>query len=192
MVGRLPRRGADRLEDAATWLLMALALTTLVLSAVIGVLVHARNADAARAQAAERTPVTATALADSPLLPTPDGFDPGVIAASVPVRWTGPDGVVHVVDAPVAGSALDGQSVSIWLDRSGHPVPAPMNAADAVVQGITVGGLLLTLGALVIGLGWMAVRRTIDRLTAASWEREWALVGPQWTGHGRDAHDREF
>jgi hypothetical protein len=92
----------------------------------------------------------------------------------------------------VAGSALDGQSVSIWLDRSGHPVPAPMNAADAVVQGITVGGLLLTLGALVIGLGWMAVRRTIDRLTAASWEREWALVGPQWTGHGRDARDREF
>src|SRR4051812_4398223 len=76
MVGRPPRRGADRLEDAATWLLMAVALTVLVGSAVVGVLVHTRSMDAARAQAAERTSVTATALADSPVLPTSDGFDP--------------------------------------------------------------------------------------------------------------------
>jgi hypothetical protein len=191
MVGRLPRRGADRLEDAATWVLMAVALTMLIVSAVVGVLVHARNADAARAQAAERTSVTATALADSPPLPTPDGFDPGVLAVSVPVRWTGPDGTVHVVAAPLSGSALDGQPVPIWLDRTGRPVPAPTSAADALVQGITVGGLLLALGAVVIGLGWMAVRRAIERLVAASWEREWARVGPQWTGHGRDARDRE-
>jgi hypothetical protein len=191
VAGRLPRRGVDRLEDAATWLLMSLALTTLIVSAVVGVLVHATNMDAARVQAAERTAVDATALGDSPLLPTPDGFDPGMLAVEVPVRWTGPDGIVHVADAPVSGSTANGQPVSIWLDRTGRPVPAPASAADALVQGITVGGLLLALGAVVVGLGWLAAQRGIGRLNAGFWEREWARVGPQWTGHGRDARDRE-
>jgi hypothetical protein len=192
VAGRLPRRAADRLEDVATWLLMSVALTMLVVSAVVGVLVHATNVDAARQQAAERTPVAATALADSPLLPTPDGFDPGMVAVSVPVRWTGQDGIVHVVDAPVSGATATGQPVSVWLDRTGHPVPAPATGADALVQGITVGGLLLALGALVVGLGWLGVRQLVGRLNASFWEREWARVGPHWTGHGRDARDREL
>jgi hypothetical protein len=34
----------------------------------------------------------------------------------------------------------------------------------------------------VAGLG---VRHWIGALNARGWEREWARVGPEWTGHGR-------
>jgi hypothetical protein len=41
-----------------------------------------------------------------------------------------------------------------------------------------------------VEIGWVGercVRHWIGTLNARGWEREWAQVGPEWTGHGR--HD---
>jgi hypothetical protein len=191
VAGRLPRRAADRVEDIAAWLLVAVALVVLVVSAAVGVQDYAANLDASQVQAAERTPADAVALAGSPITMGADGVDPSLMPVPVPVRWTGADGLVHTSTAPLTGSTAVGSPVTIWLDRSGQLVPPPATATDAVMLAITVGGLVLLGGAVLVGAGWVLLRRLVGRLNAGFWEREWARVGPQWTGHGRNAWDRE-
>jgi hypothetical protein len=191
VAGRLPRRGADRLEDVATWVLMAGALVMLIVIAVVGVGTYSTGAAAARVQTTDRTAVDAVTLADAPLVAGAGGVDPGLVPVLVPVRWTGVDGIAHTGTAPVIGSVPAGQPVTVWLDRVGQPVSAPATVAGAVVQAVMLGGLLLVGGVMAVGLGWVLLRHLVGRLNAGFWEREWARVGPHWTGHGRAASDRE-
>jgi hypothetical protein len=191
LAGRLPRRRTDRFEDVATWLLMALGLAVVVLSATVGVRTYATIAGAIGAEAADRTEVDAVTLTDSPLVMGAGEVDPGAVTVTVPVRWTGQDGSVHTAPAMIAGATPAGQPVQIWLDRSGQPVPAPATGVDAVVQAVAIGGLLLAGGTVLVVLAWLSTWRLVERRNALFWEREWARVGPQWTGHGRPGQERD-
>src|SRR5699024_3246603 len=64
--GQLPRRRTDHVEDAAAWLVAAIALFVLLLAIWGGAAVHADALDHSRLQYAQRTQVEAVLLDDPP------------------------------------------------------------------------------------------------------------------------------
>ena len=45
-------------------------------------------------------------------------------------------------------------------------------------------------GGVTLIVAWAGIRRGIGALNDRHWDREWARVGPEWTGHGGD-HRRD-
>jgi hypothetical protein len=180
---RLPRRGTDRLEDLAVWLMLLGGLMIAVLGLVVGVGVRNTAVAHAGREAAERVAVQATALQDAPLTTAaPGSLSPRVLAD---VSWTTGGGAARTARALVPAGARTGEVVTVWLDRTGKPVDAPDDASGAVVAALTAGVVVLSLGGIVLTVAWLGVRHWIGVLNARGWEREWARVGPEWTGHGR-------
>jgi len=70
--------------------------------------------------------------------------------------------------------------VPVWVDRSGAVVPAPASALDAEAAGIGAGVVVVLTGGAVLAWLWWVVRRAAAARNAATWEREWARVGPVW------------
>jgi hypothetical protein len=74
-----------------------------------------------------------------------------------------------------------GDEVPVWLrpdgsaagtDPGGHPVLAGIVTAAALVLG----------GGTVLAAGWLLLRLLTDSRNSRRWEREWARVGPEWSG----------
>jgi len=173
----LPRRVTDRVEDAVAWALLACALFVVAVGVVTGIAVYAASVQRASAEAAERTPTTAVLVQDVPNVPV---TNPTVGRMPAAATWRDADGVVHtgVVDAGVG--LVAGAEVPVWLDRSGAVVPAPMSALDAEAVGFGAGVVVVLTGGAVLAWIWWVVRRAAAARNAATWEREWAQVGPAW------------
>jgi hypothetical protein len=186
--GRLPRRGTDRLEDAAVWLLFVAGLVVVVLAGAVGFGVYTDATARARDESTERTPVTATVLQDAPFITgAPGSVTPQVL---VGVGWTSPDGVAHTAQTLVPSMTRAGQRVQIWLDAAGRPVDEPAAEAGAALAALMIALVVVLVGELLLASAWVGIRHGIGVLTDRGWEREWARVGPQWTGHGDDqSHD---
>jgi hypothetical protein len=182
---RLPRRGTDRLEDFAAWLLVSVGLLLVVLAVTVGLGLSGSAMARVRAEAADRVSVPATASQDVPIVVTAPGTTlPRLLAE---VTWTDADGVPGTGPALVPAGTRAGQPVTIWLDRAGRPVAEPLDESAAVVAAIAGGAVVLLAGAVVLGFCWVGARSGIAVLNARGWDREWAQVEPQWTGRGR--HD---
>jgi hypothetical protein len=176
-------RGTDRVEDLAAWALLVAALLTILCGCGLGFRIHDEVAEQGRAQARERTPATATLLADAPTIGSAYATDASVGAAATWLdRWGKPR--TGVVTAPQGLEA--GKTVPIWIDASGAPASPPTTARDA----LAIGGLT---AAVVIGacLGllaclWVILRRVTLAYNCAGWEREWREVAPIWSpGEGK-------
>jgi hypothetical protein len=181
---RLPRRGTDRLEDLAVWTLLLAGLLTAVLGLVVGIGASGTAAEHARQEGAARVAVPATLLHDAPVTTAA----PGAMSLRVlaDAGWTAPDGTARTGPAPVLAASRAGEAVTIWLDRrSGAPVQPPDDGSGAVVVGLTAGLIVLLVGGIVLTVVGLGVRHWIGVLNARGWEREWARVGPEWTGPGR-------
>jgi hypothetical protein len=179
---RLPRRGTDRLEDVAVWLLLLAGLLVGVLGLVIGIGVSGTAAARAHREAADRVAVQATALHDAPVTTAaPDAVWPRLLTD---VSWTSADGAARTGPALVPAATRAGQAVTIWLDRAGSPVDEPDDASGAVLAGFAAGVIVLLAGGVVLSVAWLVVRISVATLNGHGWEREWARVGPEWTGHG--------
>jgi hypothetical protein len=188
-VERLPRRGTDRLEDAAAWLVVAAGLLVVLLAGSIGLGVHAAATERVRLTEARLTEVIATALQDAPTgAAAPDTVAPPVL---VEASWTGPDGVTRTGAALMPALTKTGQQVRIWVDREGAPVDEPTGPIGPAVAALTSALVVLLVGGLVLTTAWVGVRCGIGALNDRRWEREWARVGPEWTGHGGD-HRRDL
>jgi hypothetical protein len=177
-VGRLPRRATDLIEDVVVWVLLCASLLLVAVALIAGVGAHGRVNDRIRTHTDDRTMVPATVLAQAPLVPLDPGSRIGVEA-----QWVGPDGVRRTGLVPVTGATPAGAEVTVWLDRSGAAVEPPPAGVDAVAAGIFTGIAVLAVGASVLGVVWLLVRRGIDALNCRRWAREWADIGPEWTGH---------
>jgi hypothetical protein len=178
--GRIPRRGTDRIEDAAAWLLTAVALFVVLFGALAGVRVHGDMAERRLAAERERVQVDAVLLTDAP----PDAAAPGP-PASRPARYVDGRGREHDVVLPVAGHRPAGSSVRAWVDRDGRVVPPPPSAVDAVVLGIVAAAAVVAIGGVVLEGVWLGVRRWLLLRNAAAWAHEWARVEPMWSGRDR-------
>jgi hypothetical protein len=154
-----------------------------------------------RAQRAERVLVTATVLparapAAGRAVTGPAGGTAAADAASQSrgaaarrgdrLRWTAPDHSVHTATVPVELQTWHDGKVSLWTDRTGEPVPPPLDSATATTHSVLAGTAVATAagGLLLIShrvLAWHLMRRRLD-----SWEQDWARVSQDWgrTGAG--------
>ncbi|GAA1213386.1 hypothetical protein GCM10009608_57550 [Pseudonocardia alaniniphila] len=177
-VRKLPRRATDLIEDVVVWVLLSASLLLVAAALIAGVGAHGRVNERIHTQSQDRTMLPARVLAQAPVVP----LDPGSRIA-VEVEWVGPDGVRRTGFVPVPAAAPAGSEVPVWVDRTGATVDPPPARVDAVAAGIFTGIAVLAVGASVLGVVWLLVRRGIDAVNARRWAREWADIGPEWTGH---------
>ncbi|MEU9477538.1 hypothetical protein [Streptomyces sp. NPDC048191] len=170
------RRHSDVVE---AWIVLAVWLLALVCGAAAGT-VAARIADSGLAARAARVHAVSAVLTDrAPPTPVPSagGDDGGVWAA---VRWTGPDGSVHTDRAKVLAGAAAGTPVTVWADRTGHLVPAPLTGAVATLETAVTGALVAVPVCAAVWAGGRVVRARLIRRRMAEWDEEWKQIGPRW------------
>lgn len=95
-------------------------------------------------------------------------------------RWTAPDASTHTGLVRVRPAERAGTPVTVWTDRAGGLVTAPVTEAQAQRQAWLVGALA---GVCAAGGTWACgrlVRGGLDRQRMAEWDREWERVGPRW------------
>ncbi|MGW7524129.1 Rv1733c family protein [Streptomyces sp. NPDC054783] len=106
------------------------------------------------------------------------GYDDGRVWAGV--RWTDAHGTVHTDRAKVLPGAPTGSQVTVWTNRAGHVVSAPVTGAAADLQAALTGFLVApSAGTAVWGAGWV-VRSRLIRRRMAEWDEEWKQIGPRW------------
>lgn len=175
---RLPRRGTDRVEHIAAWLVGAAALVLLVVAVVSGVAVHGAEAEQALFETATRTRVTAVLLEDVQVVPGEHGASR---TARAMAGWTDPDGTASTGQVTVRSTVRAGDKVEIWIDPAGQIAAPPARPANAVVAGgMAVLGVLLA-GGTALATGWYVLRCVTGACNCRRWEREWAQVGPVWS-----------
>jgi hypothetical protein len=101
--------------------------------------------------------------------------------ATVPARWTAPDGRrrTGMVPAPVAAPA--GGTVMIWTDEAGRLTLPPLQ--PSLIRGQAVLASLfasVVFGIIVVCTG-LLVHVALDRRRLAAWDAKWRATGPQWT-----------
>jgi len=168
----LRARGTDRFEDFVAWVLTTCAAGVVLLALAVGQLGAAHTSDRARAEAAARTAARAELL---------EGAD-GTRTRTALARWTGPDGRLTQGRVVITSQHSVGDTISIWVDRTGKLVPAPTKPSAATAVGWTWGVAVTLGGWAVLALIWTAVRAATARRNAAAWAREWAVVEPGWSG----------
>jgi hypothetical protein len=172
----LPRRVTDRVEDAVAWLLTAAALVLLAFAGLAGLVVHSRNAESASTISQVRAVLLEEAKVDSIA-------EPGMrLPAQVQAGWTDRRGVEHVGEIVVRKSSAAGTEVDVWLGADGEIATMGLDRRYPVLAGIVTAAGLLLGGWVLLGVAWCGVRRLTAACNARQWEREWARVGPDWSG----------
>jgi hypothetical protein len=168
------KRGSDRLQVLARVLLVSALLTAVPVALAVGTATHSRMLDEAADQAATRLEVTARLTEDAHSTSGSDN-------AAATVSWTGPSGELREAVVPVAPSAREGSTVSVWVDADGQRTGRPLTDADVTVG--TVGHVVWTLLGIwfVAVAGYCSFRRMLDRHRLRRWTEEWAAVGPVWS-----------
>ena len=174
-----PRRRTDLVEDAAAWLLAAVALFILLLAVWGGAGVYADALDQSRLQHGQRTQVEAVLLNDPP---TGYREADSVEATRRSVRFTDTSGSEHVADVSVVAVQPAGDTVGLWVDRNDRVVPAPLTQTDAVVISAMAGIGITALGTAILASLWCGLRRLFDARNRVAWDQEWAEVEPVWSG----------
>ncbi|MGQ5635826.1 MULTISPECIES: Rv1733c family protein [unclassified Streptomyces] len=169
------RRRDDVLE---AWLVLVMWVLVAAGGTAAGVVTaHAADQVFAR-QRADRVPVRAVLLDDVPR-PATSGL--GGDLGSARVRWTNSDGSTHSGTTLVPTGTKAGSAVRIWIDGRQRPSTQPTPPAEAAVEAALFGGsAALALSGVVFGAG-SAGRWWLDRRRIARWDREWTLVGPEWS-----------
>ncbi|MEU6380764.1 hypothetical protein [Streptomyces sp. NPDC046909] len=167
------RRRDDVLE---AWIVLAVWAVIAVGGTLAGIVTARAADDTFDRQRAQRTPVSAVLLADTPKATS------NAYRSSAKVRWTGQDGTTHTAKALVESGKKAGSRITLWTDPHGTLVTAPPSPTGAAVEAALLGtSAALAAAGLVFGAGGL-VRWRLERRRIAQWGREWDLVGPQW-GH---------
>jgi hypothetical protein len=177
--GRFPRRATDLVEDAVLWLLSSLVLLLVVLAVMTAVAAYGHITDRSQGEAARHAPVRAVLAAAAPAMVDDSGYR---LPVGVPATWTGPDGRPHAGSIPVLGPLPAGADVSVWVDEQGSVVDAPPTAIEAAAAAFLTAVFIVACGGGVLAGGWGLARRAIGAANSRRWEREWADVGPRWSG----------
>ena len=180
--GTPTRRTTDRLEDAASWLLVAAGLFVLLLSYGIGAQAHVQFAERGRAESAERSPAVARLLSDTTAA---GSLDPRSSTVVVPATWQDRSGSTRTGLIVAPRGIQTGRTVPIWTDTAGAAVPAPLSETGALLSGLIAGVVVFTIGVgLLYGL-WALLRRATLAANCARRDAEWREVAPVWTrGNG--------
>ncbi|MFC5139986.1 hypothetical protein ACFPK1_17230 [Actinomycetospora rhizophila] len=177
------RRGSDRLEVAARWVLLIAGLVLLPVALSVGGEVTARLTVTAAIEQGERHPVLAVVQpsasrdlppgADVASRPAHDGSDPSTDVVRVPVRWLGADGLPRTGLARVPEGTAPGETRVLWVDAADRPTPPPMPATAPGAHGAMVTVFLLLIGLTVSLLLLAGLRHVLDRARLRAWDRAW-------------------
>ncbi|WP_318205305.1 hypothetical protein [Streptomyces sp. SCL15-4] len=170
------KRHSDVVE---AWIVLAGWLLVLAAGIVAGLAAAHTSASAFAARQARSHPVSAV-LTDGTagMAAAASGYGDGRVWATV--RWTDADGSVRTDRAEVVPGAPAGSRVTVWTDRAGRVVPAPVTGTAADVQAALTGVLVAPgAGALAWG-GLRLVRGRLIRRRMAEWDEEWRQTGPRW------------
>ncbi|MGB3438689.1 MAG: hypothetical protein WBA97_08030 [Actinophytocola sp.] len=181
--GRNPlARGVDRLESAVVTLAVLIGLVLLPIMLTLGSVIHAGLSERREQQLRDRYETVAVLTEDAPKV-TADADGTAGGRSAVPARWELPDGTARTGVVPADHGLDAGAGVTIWLDRTGSPVSAPMSTSDARVTStvVAVCGWLASGGLLALACRGLHV--ALDRRRFRAWQVEWARVEPGW-------HDR--
>ncbi|MGW6484019.1 Rv1733c family protein [Streptomyces sp. NPDC055059] len=178
--GRWRRNSLRRHSDVVeVWVVLVIWLLAVAAGLLAGVLAVQTVESAFSARAARAHAVSAV-LTDhaARTLDTTGGYDDGRVWADV--RWIDADGSVHTGRAKVLLGAPAGTRVTVWTDRTGRVVPAPVTGGEAMLQESLAGAFVApSVGAVVWGAGWV-VRNRLIRRRMAEWGEEWKQIGPRW------------
>ncbi|MFC5139874.1 hypothetical protein ACFPK1_16660 [Actinomycetospora rhizophila] len=172
------RRGSDRAEVVARWVLLIIGLFLVPVALTAGSEVTARLAPQVASQQAERHEVSAEVLA----APEPQPSTRPDVASEdyrAPLRWTAADGTARVAVVRVPAAAGPGDTRTLWVDRADRPVSAPMNPSAPAAHGMLV-TLFLILADLVLSLLLLVgLRWILDRARLRAWDAAWRrFTGP--------------
>ena len=176
-----PDRWTDRVEDLASWVLLAAGLLLVLFACTTGIGIHDRLVQQGRAEALDRTPTSATLLERAPTLASAysDGT-PMAVNATWDDRW----GVERTGSVSAPEGLAKGSTLQIWIDQSGAPVPKPTTSGDALALAGIITGLVIVAGVVVLALLWVALHRGLMAYNCAAWEQEWRVVAPLWSPDG--------
>jgi len=179
-------RTSDRVGVALRVALVLVALLGLLAVPRVQVQLHQRLVASAAARLEHREPVDAVLLADAP------GAGPAVAAdglvatgpgASAVAAWTGSDGVTTTDRVPVKAGARAGEVVRVWVAPDVAPLPDPRpDDLEAQAVAATTGAVLAWLG--LVAAAHLAFGQLLARHHDRSWDADWELTGPRWTGRG--------
>lgn len=169
---RLMRR-SDRIEGVLRLFLLLVLLAAIPIGVCCGSAAAAHAAARIAAQNSGKSSVTATIAADPIVLPADQRVP--VVAPAAAVTWT-VNGHPYSATIDVPAGAKKGDTVRIWVDRTGHQTWPPRSVHDARTHGIEIGMLILAAlcgGALILfrAAGWLLARRR-----SAAWDRDWSRV----------------
>jgi hypothetical protein len=170
----------DRWEGALLALVVLIGLTLVPISLAIGSLTHARLAERAEREAAERVVVVATLTEDAPAASTDPSTEDGGGTSAVRAEWRAPDGPTRRGRVWADNGLLAGAKVHTWVDADGRVAGAPLTTSDALLWA-TMTGLGVFVGAAgLLALVQLGLHRVFDQRRLRAWTREWARVEPEW------------
>lgn len=161
-------RMSDRLEALAVLAVLVVALAALPLAARAETLVHDTGVHTAIQQAQTRHSVQALVV-EGTGLPTDFGNP------DVRVQWQ--EGTRIRTESVVStATVMTGDRMTIWLDKTGKLVAAPLSESDAELNAILAAGTVwITIVALSAAVALLA-RRALDRSRDRDWERALNLM----------------
>ncbi|GIH71008.1 Rv1733c family protein [Sphaerimonospora thailandensis] len=109
----------------------------------------------------------------------------GAAIGHVKAQWRAPDGRQWEGTIDASTSKHHGDTVRIWTDDRGSPVPRPQERETTVVSALTVGFGVPLAAATGLALVVAATRGINQRRARRAWEAQWTVVEPTWRINGR-------
>jgi len=165
--GRHPLvRATDRIESAVFVLAVIVALLSLPIAGAVGTGAYdsLRHSYAEQVASRHRTEATVAGVASQ------DDFGP-TNRVSVPVTWFG-SGVEHTGTAMAADTVHAGDSVQVWVDKTGAQVPAPGDDTRAAAEAVTLGVLLWAGVVAAAAAVFVGIRGLCNRVRRSQWDKD--------------------
>jgi hypothetical protein len=164
---------------------MRAGLLVVFLAGAPAVALHASHAiyvsglRAVQAQAAARHRVPAVVLRATPVA---TGWSrPRSSPEVLSLRWMSPGGSPRTVGITVAGNAVAGSTMTVWIDEKGRLAHPPLSRAEVTSEVIRAAVAAPVALALLLAAVNGMVSLLLDKHRLASWEVDWSAVEPQWT-----------
>ncbi|WP_055482297.1 Rv1733c family protein [Sphaerimonospora mesophila] len=176
------RRRCDRVEAVVRLAAVLGVMVAVVLGVMLAVRTYGDGLKTEAQQRHTRHQVIATLMnePDSPRL-SPAGAAVGHVKA----QWQAPDGRQWEGTIDASTSRHQGDTVRIWTDEHGSPVPRPQERETTVVSALTVGVGIPLAAATGLALVVAATRGIVQRRAKRAWEAQWTVVEPTWRINGR-------
>ncbi|WP_284740485.1 Rv1733c family protein [Amycolatopsis sp. RTGN1] len=169
-------RPSDRIQAAVLTVVILSSLVAAAGAVLLGIGIHAGEADDSREQIASRYVATAVLVGDGPAPGTVGRSGTPGESGPAPAFWITRDGQRRTGEVDAPAGTVAGNEVAIWLDATGTPTDHPLAPAAATIDAVVIAtGLWAGVVFLLAGL-YFGVVMVLDRFRFADWQREWAAL----------------